>query len=174
MNLSDKLKKIKAVILDIDGVLTDGRIGYGGGSDDEIKFFDVKDGHAIKMLQRGDIKVGIISGRESKANKRRAKELGLDFMVEKALNKGTAFDMVLNEQHLTEEECLYIGDDVIDLPILRRAGVAVCPHDAVEEVIPYVDYHTKANGGRGAIREAAVLLLKEQNKWDSLMQRYLA
>lgn len=174
MSLSNKLKRIKAVILDIDGVLTDGRIGYGNGSDDEIKFFDVKDGHAIKLLQRADIKVGIISGRESKANRRRATELGFDFMVERALDKKVAFEKVLKEQNLSAEECLYMGDDIIDLPILRRAGVSICPADAVEDIFEYVHYQTQAKGGRGAIREVVVMLLKEQGKWETLMQRYLA
>ncbi|MFO7821292.1 MAG: HAD-IIIA family hydrolase [Lentisphaeria bacterium] len=172
MTLQEKAENIKAVILDIDGVLTDGRVGYND-TEDEIKFFDVKDGHAIKLLMRGHIKVGVLSGRISKANQTRAAELGLHFMYENEKNKREAFNRVLCEQKLTPEECLYIGDDLVDLPVLRRAGIGVAVGDAVPEIRDYVDWITQAPGGRGAIRETAVWLLKMQGKWNDLIERYM-
>lgn len=171
MTLEEKAKNIKAVILDIDGVLTDGRVGYNDSAD-EIKFFDVKDGHAIKLLMRAHIKVGVLSGRMSKANQTRAAELGVNFLYENEKDKREAFSRVLAEQKLAPEECLYIGDDLVDLPVLRRAGIGVAVGDAVPEIRDYVDRITEAPGGRGAIRETAVWLLKAQGKWAKLIERY--
>lgn len=163
---------IRAVILDVDGVLTDGRIGYGGGSADEIKFFDVKDGHGIKLLLRAGLQVGILSGRVSKANATRAAELGLSFLVEGAKDKLAAFSTLLAERNLSAAECLYVGDDLIDLPVMRRCGLAAAVADAVPEVKAAAAWVTQAPGGRGAVREIADRLLKAQQKWDALVQRY--
>ena len=163
-------RSIRAVVLDVDGVLTDGRIGYGG--DDEIKFFDVKDGHAIKLLLRAGIKVGLLSGRASAANRRRAQELGLSFVYEGEKDKRAAFGRLLTQQTLTAEQVLYMGDDLVDIPVLRAAGVGVAVADAGPEVQRGADWVTAAPGGHGAVREAAVWLLKEQGKWDELIARY--
>lgn len=171
MSLFEKASKIKAVILDIDGVLTDGRIGYGG-TDEEIKFFDVKDGLSIKLMQRTGIKVGVLSGRKSKANARRIQELGLDFHIQGASDKGTAFENLLQTENLKAEECMYIGDDLIDAPAMNRAGLAIAVGDAVPEILPLADFHTRNGGGRGAVREAAEMLLREQNKWRQLVESY--
>lgn len=164
---------IRAVILDVDGVLTDGRIGYGGGSPDEIKFFDVKDGHGIKLLLRAGLQVGILSGRVSKANATRAAELGLSFLVEGAKDKLAAFSALLAERKLEPAECLYVGDDLIDLPVMRRCGIAVAVADAVPEVKAEAAWITAAPGGRGAVREVADRLLKAQLKWNALVERYM-
>ncbi len=172
MTLEEKARRVKAVVLDIDGVLTDGRIGYGGGDDEEIKFFDVKDGHAIKMALRGGVLVGALSGRGSAANRRRAAELGLSFLYECAKNKAEAFDRLLQETKLAPEECLYVGDDFIDIPPMRRAGVAVAVADAAEELDAFCDFRTRSPGGRGAVREAIIWLLKAQGKWEELTRRY--
>ncbi len=163
---------IKAIVLDIDGVLTDGRIGYEGPQ--EIKFFHVRDGHGLKLAMRAGIKVGILSGRSSEANRVRVRELGLDFLYEGKKDKKAAFDELLREQGLKAEECLYIGDDVVDIPVLRRAGVAVTVGDAPEMMDEHCHFRTKAAGGCGAVREAVELLLKRQGKWDQLMERYLS
>lgn len=170
---SHKLSKIKAVVLDVDGVLTDGRIGYGGSSSNEIKFFDVRDGHGIKLAMRAGIKVGILSGRESAANKIRAKELGIDFMVEGCHNKSEGFDRILAEESLKGDEIMYIGDDLVDIPPMRKCGFAVAVNDGVAELDAFCDYRTKAKGGRGAVREAVEMLLKGKKLWDSLMERYV-
>lgn len=172
MSWSDKAVRIRAVVLDVDGVLTDGRIGFGAGQE-EIKFFDVRDGHAIKLLRRVGIRVGMLSGRSSPANRRCAEELGLDFVLEGEKDKLAAFERLCAEQGLDPSECLYMGDDVVDLPVLRRAGVGVAVADAAEEVRERVEWVTASRGGAGAIREMAVALLKRQGRWDELMARYL-
>ena len=174
MTLAEKARRIKAVVLDIDGVLTDGRIGYGGGANEEIKFFDVKDGHAIAMALRGGLLVGALSGRSSAANRRRAAELKLSFLYEGEKDKTEAFERLLTEQRLLAEECLYVGDDLVDLPPLRRSGVAVIVADAPGELDEHCDFRTKNPGGRGAVREVIVWLLKEQGKWEELVKRYLS
>ena len=172
MTLHDKAGKIAAVVLDIDGVLTDGMLGYG--DHDEIKFFHVRDGHGIKLAMRAGLKIGALSGRAAEANRRRAEELGFDFIYEGEKNKREAFQRLLAEQQLTAEVCLYIGDDVVDIPVMRRAGLAATVADAPEELDSYCDLRAKLPGGRGAVREILEWLLKEQGKWDDLMQRYLS
>lgn len=172
MSLKEKALKIKAIVLDVDGVLTDGKIGYSH-TNDEIKFFDVKDGFAINLALRAGFKVGILSGRASKANTIRGQELGFSFIYEGEKNKNEGFNKLLIEQGLQDYECLYMADDIIDTQVLKRAGVAVVPKDAVKELDNYYDFKTSAYGGRGAVREAIVWLLKETGKWDSLIQKYL-
>ncbi len=174
MKLHEKALEIKAIVLDIDGVLTDGRIGYGSGSDDEIKFFDVRDGHGIKLAARSGLQVGILSGRSSKANRARAAELGMDFLYEGMKDKLEGFRLLLKERGLSAKGCLYVGDDLIDMPPMREAGVAVAVADAVKELDLVADFRTKALGGRGAVRETIEWLLKEQGKWDSAIRKYMA
>ncbi|MFA4943646.1 MAG: phenylphosphate carboxylase subunit delta [Lentisphaeria bacterium] len=165
------LAAIQAVLLDVDGVLTDGRVGYGGGPD-EIKFFDIKDGHGLKLCLRAGLQVGILSGRVSAANQRRAAELGLSFCIQGAKDKLAAFETFLAERHLEGRNCLYVADDLIDLPVMRRAAVAVAVADAVAEVRAAATWVTQAPGGRGAVREVCEWLLKRQNKWNALVERY--
>jgi 3-deoxy-D-manno-octulosonate 8-phosphate phosphatase (KDO 8-P phosphatase) len=173
MNLSEKAKLIQAVVLDVDGVLTDGRVGYGGADGDEIKFFNVKDGHGIKLLLRAGIRVGMFSGLSSAANRKCAAELRLSFVYENQKNKRQAFDTLLREQNLTAAQCLYVGDDLVDLPLLRRAGIGVSVADAIAEARDAADWITAAGGGRGAVREVAEWLLKEQGKWQEQVARYM-
>lgn len=125
-------RAIRAIVLDIDGVLTDGRIGYGGGSPDEIKFFNVRDGHGIKLALRAGLLAGALSGRKSAANARRAAELGFTFLYEAKHDKLEAFHELLAEYNLRAAECLYMGDDVVDLPVMREAGIAATTADAPE------------------------------------------
>ncbi len=166
------LSEIKAVVLDIDGVLTDGRIGYHSDSN-EIKFFHVRDGHGIVLARRAGLKVGILSGRRSPANETRANELKLDFLVQGCHDKGEGFETLLQDLNLTAEECMYIGDDVVDAPPMSRAGFAVAVGDAVPELDQVCHFRTKHAGGQGAVREAIEFLLKGQKKWDGLLSRYL-
>ncbi|MFA6928721.1 MAG: HAD-IIIA family hydrolase [Lentisphaeria bacterium] len=172
MPLLQAAQKIKVVILDVDGVLTTGNIGYGAGSEHEIKFFHVKDGSGIKMLQRAGLKVGILSGRSSLANRHRAEELKLDFIKENCLPKLPAFQELLSELAVTAKECLYIGDDLVDWPIMKRVGISVAVADAAAEVRESATITTREPGGKGAIREIAEWLLKEQNKWKTILDFY--
>ncbi|MEI6055820.1 MAG: HAD-IIIA family hydrolase [Lentisphaerota bacterium] len=171
MMLKEKALNIKAVILDIDGVLTDGSIGYSQNSD-EIKFFNVKDGLAISLALQNGIKVGILSGRSSKANKIRAEELKLSFFYEGEKDKGRGFDKILSEQNLQPFECMYVGDDIIDIPPMKKAGISVAVGDAVEELDSFCTFRTKEFGGKGAVREAIVWLLKEKDLWKNILQKY--
>lgn len=173
MSLHGKCEKVRAVILDVDGVLTDGRIGYGAGSDEEIKFFHVRDGLGIALARKCGLLVGILSGRKSGANRRRAEELKLDFMEEGCRNKDEGLTLLLEKLSLTEEECMYIGDDLIDAAPLKRCAFGVVVADGAEELDRIADYRTKAKGGQGAIREAIEILLKEQGKWEKILEEFL-
>lgn len=169
--MRERLLKIRLLLLDVDGVLTDGRIIY----DDrgiETKAFDVRDGHGLKLLQRTGIRVGIITGRQSEVVNVRARELGIDIVHQGARDKLVPFEEVLGGLRLAEEEVAYMGDDLPDLPVLRRAGWAVAPADAMEEVKPYVHYVTARPGGRGAVREVCDLLLRETGRWAEVTARY--
>ena len=173
MNLPANISDIKAIVLDVDGVLTDGRIGYGGGSPREIKFFDVRDGQGIRLAIRAGLLVGILSGRKSQANRVRAKELGLSFLYEGCLDKLSGWENLLAEQGLKPSECMYIGDDVVDMPPMRRAGFPVTVSDAPPELDTVAVLRTQHSGGRGAVREAIEILLKGQGKWESVLEKYM-
>ncbi len=167
------LSEIKAVVLDIDGVLTDGRIGYHADGN-EIKFFHVRDGHGIVLARRAGLRVGILSGRMSAANETRAKELKLDFLIQNCKDKASGFTELLAQENLTAEECMYVGDDIVDAPPMRRAGFAVAVGDAVPELDSVAHMRTAHAGGQGAVREAIEFLLKGQKKWDGLLARYFS
>lgn len=166
----DRGAQIRAIILDVDGVLTDGRLGYNGS--ERVKFFDVRDGHAIKLAQRTGLRVGILSGRADPPNRQRAEELGLGFVYEGEKNKREAFARLLAEQELGADEVVYIGDDVVDMPCVRQAGIGVAVADAVEELCAVADYVTARPGGRGAVREVIRALLIARGDWDGVMARY--
>jgi len=169
--MQERLKKIKIVLMDVDGVLTDGRIVYDNQGN-ELKFFDVKDGHGLKLLQRAGYRIGIITGRQSLLVERRAQELGAEFLFQGVKDKAVPFRRILEEQQCREEEIAYIGDDLIDLPVLLRAGVAVAVSDAVDEVKAAAHYVTSRPGGRGAVREFCDLLLKAAGRWEQVTDRY--
>jgi 3-deoxy-D-manno-octulosonate 8-phosphate phosphatase (KDO 8-P phosphatase) len=166
-----KLAKIKLLLLDVDGVLTDGRIIYDCQGN-ELKAFDVKDGHGLKMVQRAGIAVGIITGRNSQVVTRRAAELGINILCQGALSKLEPYQQLLAQHGLTDEQVAYVGDDVVDLPVLRRVGFSATVADAVPEVLPLVDYVASKAGGRGAVREICDLLIKASGRWDELTGRY--
>ena len=171
-DIIERARKIKILIVDCDGVLTDGRIIMLPDGD-ETKAFDVKDGHAIVMLQRTGVKVAIISGRRSSVVRARAKELGVAHLHEMSWVKTEPYEKILAEEELTDEQVCYVGDDVIDIPLLRRAGLAVTVADGVEEAKQYSHLVTKRAGGRGAVREVIELILKSQNKWEATLARYI-
>ena len=168
----DRARKIKLLILDCDGVLTDGRIILLPDGD-ETKAFDVKDGHAMVMAQRAGLRIAIISGRKSSIVRARAKELGVAHLHEMAWVKKEPYEKILAEEGLGDEEVCYVGDDVVDIPLLRRAGLGVAVADAVEETKQQSHMVTARGGGRGAVREVIELILKAQDKWDEAMARYL-
>lgn len=170
-NIKEKIKKIKILLLDVDGVLTDGSIIFDSDGR-ELKFFNVKDGHGIKMLQRGEIEVGIITGRNSKPVEARAKDLNISILYQGALNKVGIFNKIKNEKKVADAEIAYMGDDIVDLPVLKMAGFSAAPSDCSKELKKKVDYIAKAKGGKGAVREVAELILKSQSKWEGLTKRY--
>lgn len=171
--IRERLAKIRLLLLDVDGVMTDGRIVYDdrGG---EIKAFDVKDGHGLKLLQRAGIRVGIITGRQSAMVDRRAAELGIELVCQGAKDKLVPFLQILHKTGLTADQVAYVGDDYPDLPILRRVGFAATVADALDEIKPYVHYVTSHSGGSGAVREICDLLLKESGRWEAVAGRYFA
>jgi len=169
--MNDKLEKIKLLLLDVDGVLTDGRITYDNHGN-EFKSFDVKDGHGLKLLQRAGIVVGIITGRQSDLVSRRAAELGIEIVYQGALRKLDPYLEILDSLGLTDTQVAYIGDDLIDLPVLRRVGFSATVGDAHPDVLPLVDYVTQRSGGRGAVREICDLLLKSGGHWAQVTDRY--
>lgn len=169
--MQQKLKKIRLLLLDVDGVMTDGRIIFDSNGV-ESKFFNVKDGHGIKMLQRSGIEVGIISGRQSAVVTNRAVELGIQIVYQKSLDKLTPFRKILADTGLSPEEVAFIGDDLIDIPVLKLVGFAATPADGCPEVIPYVHHVISKAGGWGAVREICDLLLKAQDKWEEATVRY--
>jgi 3-deoxy-D-manno-octulosonate 8-phosphate phosphatase (KDO 8-P phosphatase) len=173
--MTDELKarilKIKLVIVDNDGVLTDGRIIFGDYGD-ELKFFDVQDGFGLVLLRRAGLATVMISGKKSKINHRRAKEISITKIYQNAFDKKKVFEKVLRRFKVGPEEVCCIGDDLIDLPILRRVGFAVAVQNAIEDVRQAAHYVTTRPGGRGAVREAADLILKTQGKWASLTEKY--
>lgn len=166
-----RLDDIRLLLLDVDGVLSDGRIVYDANGV-EIKTFDVKDGHGIKLLQRVGIEVGIITGRVSQVVEVRARELGIALIYQGAIDKLIPFREILALRNVTPEQVAYVGDDVVDLPILRRCGFAVAVADAHAEIKPYVHYVTTRCGGRGAVREVCDLILKGSGHWEAATRRY--
>ena len=170
--MSDKpTTGIKALILDVDGVLTDGSIIYDSEGR-EIKCFNTKDGHGIKMAQRAGLKVVIMTGRKSSPVSRRAEELGVEIVLQGVKDKASALEALLSEQGWKAEEIAYVGDDLPDLPAMSRAGLSIAVSDAAVEVIQAADHVTTLPGGRGAVREAIELILKSGGQWESLKDKF--
>jgi len=165
------VKTIKHVIIDVDGVLTEGAISINAHGD-ETKSFHVLDGTGISYLHRVGIKTSIISGRVSKAVEHRAQELNITDVYQGAKNKLEAYTEILEKYSLKDEEVCYIGDDLIDLPILYRVGFPVTVANASPAVKQHSAYVTKAKGGCGAVREIAEKIIKFQDKWHIIMERY--
>ncbi len=169
--LKERAKKIKLLILDVDGVLTDGKIIYDSEGR-EIKAFDIHDGHGIRLLHDAGIRTAIITGRQSKVVGIRTAELGITDIYQKARDKNSVYQELLNKYELKDENAAFIGDDLIDLPILKSVGLSVAVANAVDEVKEYAHMVTKKMGGEGAVREVIDFIIKTQGKWDRLMERY--
>ncbi|MCD6384925.1 HAD hydrolase family protein [Candidatus Sumerlaeota bacterium] len=169
--LKERLKKVKMLVTDVDGVMTDGSIFLG--VNEELKKYNTLDGAGVKFLIRNNIKVVVITGRESPIVFRRARELGIDEVHQRALKKLPVFEAMLKKYNLSPEEVACVGDDLPDLPLLRHAGVAFAVANATDEVREHAHYVTQARGGEGALREIAELILKAQNKWSQVVNSYL-
>jgi len=168
--LTRKLKQVRLLLCDVDGVLTDGSVYFG--SSDEYKRFHVFDGLGVKLLRNAGIKTGWISARPSPATARRAAELQIEFLSQDDESKVNAIENILHQTGCAWSNVCYIGDDVADLGALSRAGVAVCVPDAHPQVRKLAHYVTRARGGRGAVREVIELILKAQNKWSDIINHY--
>ena len=170
--LKARLKRIKLFLCDVDGVLTDGSIFIGG--EREFKRFNIRDGLGLVLARRAGLKVGWVSARPSLATKLRADELKIDFLVQQgdATSKTAAIENLLAQEKLTWEETCFVGDDIIDLGPLKRAGFAVAVGDGVAEAKATAHFVTKNFGGRGAVREVVELVLRAQGKWDQFLKKY--
>ena len=165
------LRRITTLIFDIDGTLTDGRLGWEPGGE-TIKFFDAHDTHWLKLAMRAGLTVGVLSGLDDAPNRRLVREENFNFAVLGVKDKLAAFTALLDERSLTAEECLYVGDDVVDMPVLRRAGVGAVVADAAPELAEVASWRTHAAGGRGAAMEIVRTVLREKGLLDSIMERY--
>lgn len=169
--LLTKIRGIRLLILDVDGVMTDGRIIIDDAGL-ESKQFDVRDGHGLKILMRYGIEVALLTGRKSRVVDHRAADLGIKEVHQGVWNKQEVFDEILKERKLTPEQTAYVGDDVVDIPLLRRVGFGVAVADACPEAVRAADYVTEHPGGRGAVREVCEVILKAQDRWGDVAARY--
>jgi 3-deoxy-D-manno-octulosonate 8-phosphate phosphatase (KDO 8-P phosphatase) len=167
----EKARRIKLLLLDVDGVLTDGKIVMDRRGD-EIKYFDARDGQGIRLVQRAGIRVGIVSGRSSAAVRHRARDLGIELLYQRAEDKLAVYAKIKHATGFSDREIAYAGDDLVDLPLLRRVGLAITINDGWPDLRRHCDYVTRASGGRGAVREIAELLLKAQGKWTKISRQY--
>ncbi len=166
--LLDKARRVRLLALDVDGVLTDGRLYYDANGG-ELKAFHTRDGFGLKALQRNGVRLALITGRESPMVGRRAGELGIDFVYQGCDDKLAAFGELLEASGVTADDVCYAGDDWVDLPVLERAGLAVTVSDADPEVARRVHWVTARGGGRGAVREICDLILLAQGRRDALL-----
>jgi len=169
MELSEQLKWIKLLILDVDGVLTNGSVILGS-NDTEQKCFDIKDGLGIRMLISAGIVVSIITGRKSDAVTRRAAELGIVDLYQGTTHKLRAYDELLEKYDVHDEETAYMGDDLFDIPLMNRVGLPIAVADAVDEVKDIAAYTTRKCGGSGAVREVTDMILKNQDLWNKVVK----
>ena len=171
----DTIKKavpVKLLLLDVDGVMTDGRITYDSARN-ELKSFHIHDGLGIKLLQRAGVQVGIVTGRSSPMVKRRAQELGITLLLQGREDKWVAMQGIQQELNLSLDEVAYMGDDLPDLAAIRHAGLGIAPANAVGVVREHADLVTTARGGEGAVREACDFILAAQGKRDDLLLDYM-
>jgi 3-deoxy-D-manno-octulosonate 8-phosphate phosphatase (KDO 8-P phosphatase) len=167
----DRAARVRLVLLDVDGVLTDGKLlQFSDGT--EGRAFHVRDGYGIKMGQRLGLAFGILSGRASKVAEARGRELGIEEVHVGVLEKDERYEEIVRRLGLTDEEVCYMGDDLVDVPVLRRVGLGVAPAGASEEAAMAAHWITERAGGDGAVREAITLILKAQGKWEGISGAY--
>jgi 3-deoxy-D-manno-octulosonate 8-phosphate phosphatase (KDO 8-P phosphatase) len=169
--LQEIAKNIKLLILDVDGVMTDGSIILDNEGN-EFKIFHVRDGHGIKILVRAGIQVALITGRQSKVVERRARELGITELYQRCHIKTVAFDHIIEKYGLKEKEVAYVGDDIVDIPVFKRVGISIAVNDATDEAKEFAAMVTKNRGGRGAVREVCDFLLKAKGLWEPATREY--
>jgi 3-deoxy-D-manno-octulosonate 8-phosphate phosphatase (KDO 8-P phosphatase) len=170
--LAARFARVKILLCDVDGVLTNATVFIGDGR--EFKEFHIQDGLGLRLLQREGVKVGWISNRPSTATRQRAEELKIDFLHQDKGSKVAAAETILAQAGLSWVNVCYVGDDVVDLGALKRAGVAVAVANAIDEAKALADHVTQAEGGHGAVREVVGLILKAQNRWPRLVREYSA
>ena len=170
-NLTPKLKKIKLLIMDVDGVLTGGQIVYDHQGN-EIKFFNVLDGFAIVLFRKQGFKTAILSARASAAVKARGEDLKVDRIIQDAYPKLDAYKKLVSRMHLKDEEVCFIADDLPDLAVFKRVGVAIAPANAVPEIKSKAHYITAQKGGEGAVRETIELILKAHGRWPKIVKAF--
>jgi 3-deoxy-D-manno-octulosonate 8-phosphate phosphatase (KDO 8-P phosphatase) len=166
-----RARRVRMVIFDVDGVLTDGRLWYGPGGE-ELKAFHGFDGHGLKLLLMAGLETALISGRESAAVSERARELGIEHVIQGAHDKHSAFRALLRRLKVRREVVAYMGDDFVDLPVLMRCGFACAPHEAPEEVRRSAHYIASAPAGHGAAREVCEFILEAQGKLGRILARF--
>jgi 3-deoxy-D-manno-octulosonate 8-phosphate phosphatase (KDO 8-P phosphatase) len=169
--IREKINPVRILILDVDGVLTDGGIII----DDEgreTKRFDVRDGHGLKVLMRCDVEIILLTGRTSRVVEHRAADLGIREVYQGVWNKLEVFEDILRKKNVGAECIAFMGDDIVDVPVLRRAGFSASVADAADDVKNIVDYVTEHDGGRGAVREICEIILKAKGRWPEVASRY--
>lgn len=171
-DVQSRAARIKLFLMDCDGVMTDARIWVLENGEDQ-KAFHTRDGLGLDILHRAGLKSGVISGRVSSALTRRAEKLGMSYVRQGCEEKEQAFAEILTDAGLTNAEVAYAGDDLNDVPLMRRSGLAIAVADATPEAREHAHYITQARGGHGAVREVIELILKSQGRWDGLVQHYL-
>ena len=167
-----RLRRVSLLLCDVDGVLTDGSVILGSGK--EYKVFNIHDGLGMILLMRIGIKVGWLSNRASQATAQRAAELRVPHLVQGRINKVEAAETILKKEQLAWADVCFIGDDIVDLGVMKRAGAAVAVANAIDEAKAVAHYVTKRAGGQGAVREVVQLLLAAQRKWDPLIAHFSA
>ena len=170
--LKKRAKQIKILLMDVDGTITNGGVtllSMPDGSAVEIKTFDAHDGQGMTLAHTAGIRTGVITGRESAALRRRCKEMSIEFVYEKQPHKIPAYEEILAKTGVPESAVAYLGDDLPDLTVMRRVGLAVAVGDAAAEVKQAAHYTTKAIGGKGAVRELVELILKSQGTWEEMI-----
>ena len=166
-----RILPLKGLIMDVDGVLTDGRIIINDRGE-ESKNFYVRDGHGIKLLKRSGFQLALLTGRQSQAVEHRAKELGIDTIFQQIHDKIAAYEQIKAIFSLTDQQLCYVGDDLVDIPVLRKVGFAATVADGIPELDDVIHWRAHYPGGGGAIRELCELILRSQGTWSQLTQRY--
>ncbi len=169
--LFQKARKIRLLLLDVDGVLTDGRILYDEKGR-EVKFFHVHDGQGIRWLQKEGVEVGFLSGRSSRAVEMRGKELGISFLFQGIGDKIKTFEKILKKAKLDPDQVAFMGDDFIDAALLKKVGLSISVSNGHPLVQKEADYVTRAAGGYGAVREVSEFIIQAQDKWDIILKKY--
>ncbi|KAF3977324.1 MAG: 3-deoxy-manno-octulosonate-8-phosphatase KdsC [Methylococcales symbiont of Iophon sp. n. MRB-2018] len=171
-NIIEKAKKLKLLILDVDGVLTDGRLFFDNQGT-EYKCFHARDGHGIKLLRQSGVEVAAISGRKSNSVAIRMEKLGVKYVYQGHEDKVAAFNEILQALSIKAVQAAHIGDDLIDLPVMKRVGLSIAVNDANFAVKEYADWCTEAPGGLGAVREVCDFIMQSQGTFDDILQSYL-